>query len=159
VHRSVKTDTLQVVEKHSALLEVDGEDQVPVNADHSQICDFETEDDDTFEKTWKRIERIRKEDGNCISRTDGWTALHFATCWRHHDVMLALIKGGADVNRPSRLHRTPLDIAEDPEVEDHSPNHITVAILKRHGAQNYQPGSSGDSYGNTQLAQIESGNV
>ena len=58
---SARTDTLQVVEKHSALLEVDKEDQVPVNADHSQICKFEKEDDDTFEKAWKRIERIRKE--------------------------------------------------------------------------------------------------
>ena len=58
---SARTDALQVVEKHSALLEVDKEDQVPVNADHSQICKFEKEDDDTFEKAWKRIERIRKE--------------------------------------------------------------------------------------------------
>jgi len=60
-HPSDRTDTLQVVEKHSALLEVDREDQVPVNTDHSQICKFENEDDDTFEKTWKRIERMRKE--------------------------------------------------------------------------------------------------
>lgn len=45
---------------HSALLEVEGEDQIPVEADHSQICKFEKEDDVTFEKAWRRIGRIRR---------------------------------------------------------------------------------------------------
>jgi hypothetical protein len=45
---------------HSALLEVEDEDQIPVEADHSQICKFEKEDDVTFEKAWRRIGRIRR---------------------------------------------------------------------------------------------------
>lgn len=43
------------MQKHSALLEVYGEDQIPVNADHSGICKFESRDDEVYEKLWKRI--------------------------------------------------------------------------------------------------------
>ncbi|KAI9887902.1 MAG: hypothetical protein M1823_000290 [Watsoniomyces obsoletus] len=49
-----------IVDKQSALLEVKHEEQIPVNADHSAMCKFATEDDDTFEKVYKRIQRIRK---------------------------------------------------------------------------------------------------
>lgn len=47
------------MEKHSALLEVKHEEQIPVDADHSAICKFETDEDDTFEKVYKRVRRIR----------------------------------------------------------------------------------------------------
>jgi hypothetical protein len=47
------------VEKYSALLEVSHEEQVPVDADHSAICKFETDKDDTFEKMYKRIKRMK----------------------------------------------------------------------------------------------------
>ncbi|KAI9868894.1 MAG: hypothetical protein M1823_009056, partial [Watsoniomyces obsoletus] len=48
-----------IVEKHSALLETDHEEQIPVDADHSAMCKFETENDDTFEKVYKRMRRMR----------------------------------------------------------------------------------------------------
>jgi hypothetical protein len=60
LHQFCEADTFQIVEIHSALLEVEDEDQIPVEADHSQICKFETEDDVTFEKAWRRIGRIRR---------------------------------------------------------------------------------------------------
>jgi hypothetical protein len=47
------------VEKHSALLEVTHEEQVPVDADHSAMCKFEKEEDDTFEKVYKRVKRMK----------------------------------------------------------------------------------------------------
>ena len=53
------TDQIQIVEKHSALLEINHEEQIPVDADHSAMCKFETGDDDTFEKVYKRVKRMR----------------------------------------------------------------------------------------------------
>ena len=47
------------MEKYSALLEVHHEEQIPVDADHSAMCKFETESDDTFEKVYKRVKRMR----------------------------------------------------------------------------------------------------
>ena len=51
---------IQVVEKHSALLDVNHEEQIPVDSDHSSMCKFETADDDTFEKIYKRVRRMTK---------------------------------------------------------------------------------------------------
>lgn len=48
----------QIVEKSSALLEVNGEDQIPVNANHSEMCKFETRDNAVYDKLSKRINRI-----------------------------------------------------------------------------------------------------
>lgn len=48
--RPMKGLSTPVVEKHSALLEVSHEEQVPVDADHSAMCKFETDKDDTFER-------------------------------------------------------------------------------------------------------------
>ena len=47
------------MEKYSALLEVNHEEQVPVDADHSAMCKFETDSDATFEKVYKRVKRVR----------------------------------------------------------------------------------------------------
>ncbi|MCJ1279947.1 Kinesin light chain 3 [Puttea exsequens] len=47
------------VEKHSALLETNHEEQMSVDADHSMICKFETDSDDTFKKIYKRVQRMR----------------------------------------------------------------------------------------------------
>lgn len=73
--RHNSTDQRQVVEKHSALLETAHEEQLPVDADHSAMCKFEKDDDQTFEKVYKRIKRARKaanppekwEDGASLS--------------------------------------------------------------------------------------------
>jgi hypothetical protein len=48
------------VEKLSALLEVNHEEQIPVDSDHSAMCKFEKADDDTFEKIYKRVRRMTK---------------------------------------------------------------------------------------------------
>jgi hypothetical protein len=55
------TDRVQIVEKHSALLEVEHEEQIPIDANHSAMCKFEADSDDTFEKVYKRIRRMRTD--------------------------------------------------------------------------------------------------
>ena len=50
----------QIVEKYSALLEVDGEDQVPVDANHREMCKFGARDVPVYEKLFKRIRRMMK---------------------------------------------------------------------------------------------------
>lgn len=47
----------QIVEKQSALLEVAGEDQIPVHAHHREMCRFRGRDGD-YEKLFKRIRRM-----------------------------------------------------------------------------------------------------
>lgn len=51
---------LQIVEKYSALLEVQGEDQIPVDANHLDMCKFGARDDPVYEKLFKRILRMMK---------------------------------------------------------------------------------------------------
>jgi hypothetical protein len=55
------TDRVQIVEKHSALLEIEHEEQIPIDANHSVIYKFEADSDDTFKKVYKRIRRIRTD--------------------------------------------------------------------------------------------------
>ncbi|KAI9808253.1 MAG: hypothetical protein M1825_004710 [Sarcosagium campestre] len=57
--RPMKGHSTLIVEKHSALLETNHEEQIPVDADHSAMCKFETEADDTFEKVYKRVKRMK----------------------------------------------------------------------------------------------------
>ena len=52
------------MEKHSALLEIEGEEQIPVNANHEQMCKFTEREDDVYEKIFKRIGRMIKEKGS-----------------------------------------------------------------------------------------------
>jgi hypothetical protein len=52
--------SLQVVEKPSSLLEIVEEEQLAVNANHVLMCKFESRDDETYEKVWKRVRRILK---------------------------------------------------------------------------------------------------
>ncbi len=52
------------MEKHSALLEVDEEEQIPVDANHEQMCKFTEQDDVVYEKVFKRIGRMIKEKGS-----------------------------------------------------------------------------------------------
>ena len=55
------TNGVQIVEKHSALLEVEHEEQIPIDADHSAMCKFEADSDDTFEKVYKIIRKMRTD--------------------------------------------------------------------------------------------------
>jgi hypothetical protein len=45
--------TAKNVEKHSALLETNHEEQIPVDADHRAMCKFEADSDATFEKVYE----------------------------------------------------------------------------------------------------------
>lgn len=47
--------------KHSALLEIDGEEQIPVNANHEEMCRFEERQDDVYEKIFKRVHKMMIE--------------------------------------------------------------------------------------------------
>lgn len=55
------------MEKHSALLEIEGEEQIPVDADHVQICKFMEREDDAYEKLFKRISRMIKEQDGVLN--------------------------------------------------------------------------------------------
>ena len=46
------------MDKHSSLLEVSGEDQIPVDANHQEICKFADRDDAVYEKLFRRINRM-----------------------------------------------------------------------------------------------------
>ncbi|KAK5202499.1 hypothetical protein LTR41_011753 [Exophiala xenobiotica] len=59
--RPIKGLSSLIVEKHSALLETNHEEQIPVDADHSAMCKFETESDGTFEKVYKRVKRMKND--------------------------------------------------------------------------------------------------
>lgn len=50
-----------VVEKHSALLEIDGEEQIPVDANHVDMCKFTGQGDAVYQKIFKRIRRMVRE--------------------------------------------------------------------------------------------------
>ena len=52
------------MEKYSALLDLDEEEQIPVDANHEQMCKFMEREDDVYEKLFKRIRRIIKEQGS-----------------------------------------------------------------------------------------------
>lgn len=41
-------------------MEVEGEDQIPVDADHVDICKFAGRDDEVYEKLFKRLGRMMK---------------------------------------------------------------------------------------------------
>jgi hypothetical protein len=46
------------VDKHSALLDIPGEDQIPADANHEEICKFAHRDDVLYEKLFKRVRRM-----------------------------------------------------------------------------------------------------
>ncbi|KAK5202612.1 hypothetical protein LTR41_011644 [Exophiala xenobiotica] len=69
--RPMKGLSSLIVEKHSALLETNHEEQIPVDADHSAMCKFETEDDPTFEKVYKRVNRIKNDPQHITNEQSG----------------------------------------------------------------------------------------
>lgn len=42
------------------MLDVDAEEQIPVDANHERICKFGERDNETYEKLFKRIRRMIK---------------------------------------------------------------------------------------------------
>lgn len=56
------------MEKYSALIEIKGEEQIPVDANHEQMCKFTERDDKVYEKIFKGIGRMIKEKGgnSCV---------------------------------------------------------------------------------------------
>lgn len=62
----------EIVEQHSALLDAPDEDQLPVDANHRDMCKFAARDDETYEKLLRRIRRIlkaRHDAKQTVSRT------------------------------------------------------------------------------------------
>lgn len=49
---------LKIVGKHSALLEVPGEEQIMVDSNHREMCNIVSKDDDIYGKLVKRMRRI-----------------------------------------------------------------------------------------------------
>lgn len=60
-HGLVTDHIQQIVEKHSALLELSHEDTQPVDANHRDMCKFDTRNHETYKKLVKRVNRILKE--------------------------------------------------------------------------------------------------
>ena len=48
------------MEKHSSVLDIPGEDQIPVDANHEEICKFTHPHDAVYEKLFKRVRRMLK---------------------------------------------------------------------------------------------------
>ena len=48
------------MDKHSSLLDIPGEDQIPVDANHEEICKFAHRNDAVYEKLFKRVRRMLK---------------------------------------------------------------------------------------------------
>lgn len=57
-----------IAEKHSALLEIDGEEQIPIDANHEEMSKYSERSDDAYKKIFKRIRRMIKEQaGNSLN--------------------------------------------------------------------------------------------
>jgi hypothetical protein len=56
--------TIKIVEKSSALLEYPYEQQVPVDANHIDMCKYGSRSNSTYTKVCKRIKRMIKDSGN-----------------------------------------------------------------------------------------------
>jgi hypothetical protein len=57
----------QVVEKPSALLDIKDEEQIPVDANHEEMCKFGKREDDVYRTVCRRIERMMKDQKTSIS--------------------------------------------------------------------------------------------
>ena len=52
------------MQKHSALLDIDGEEQIPVDANHEEMCKFMEREDNVYETLFKRVRKMIKEQGS-----------------------------------------------------------------------------------------------
>jgi ankyrin repeat protein len=90
---------------------VDGEDQIPVDADHRNICKFATRDNVTYVKLFKRLCRMLKDQG-INSGYHGSTPLHQAAQEGDMDKLRYLLKGHkADIDAEDDDGMTPLHYA------------------------------------------------
>ncbi|KAK5525413.1 hypothetical protein LTR07_002565 [Exophiala xenobiotica] len=132
-----------IVEKHSALLEAHHEEQIPVDADHSTTCKFETDQNDTFEQVFKRVKRMKNKsqrDRAEQSLTNHRDLLH-AIETQDLAGVLANLSAGTDPGTPDSLGRTPVHKAIAMDNTD-----IMHALLE-HGARL----DTRDHYGETPL--------
>lgn len=54
------------MEKHSAVLDIEHIDQIPVDADHEGLARFSSSDDVAYEKLFKRVRRMIRTGGNSV---------------------------------------------------------------------------------------------
>jgi hypothetical protein len=63
------------VEKHLALLDIDAEEQIPVDANHEEMCKFSKRDDEAYEKLFKRIQRMIKGQEGSTPTACTWSGI------------------------------------------------------------------------------------
>ena len=56
-----------IVEKHSALLEVNGEDQIGLDANHRDVCKFGSQEDETYQMLVSRLKRMLREKDSILA--------------------------------------------------------------------------------------------
>ncbi|OAP53696.1 hypothetical protein AYL99_12136 [Fonsecaea erecta] len=69
--RPLKGHSSLIVEKHSALLETNHEEQIPVDADHRAMCRFATDQDVTYERVYKRVKRMKLRPRHLVNEQSG----------------------------------------------------------------------------------------
>ncbi|KAH0555801.1 hypothetical protein GP486_006255 [Trichoglossum hirsutum] len=76
--KPMKMFSTLVVGKYSALLDIDGEEQIPVNANHEEMCKFAFRNDYTYEKLFMRIRRMLKvQDSNSLNSSYNYSAISY----------------------------------------------------------------------------------
>ncbi|KAN0120203.1 ankyrin [Hyaloscypha variabilis] len=64
----IKGVSKEVVGKHSAVMEITGEEAIPLAGNHMEICKFSGVDDERFEEVWKAIKRLIESNPDQISK-------------------------------------------------------------------------------------------
>lgn len=49
------------MDRHSAFLDIDGEEQIPMDANHEDICKFSDRKDDNYEQVYIRVQKLITE--------------------------------------------------------------------------------------------------
>ncbi|PMD17876.1 hypothetical protein NA56DRAFT_707280 [Hyaloscypha hepaticicola] len=97
-----------IVEKPSALLEIDEEEQLPVNANHIQMCKFGSHDDETYEKVYKRVRRIlnsRLTPGKLKPATSKSTGIQSPDNTQHNSTVASTVSRSSHVTNGAQLDR------------------------------------------------------
>ncbi|KAH0544281.1 hypothetical protein FGG08_001544 [Glutinoglossum americanum] len=140
-----------VVDKYSALLEFEGEDQVPADTDHRGICRFADRDDATYDKLFCRLQRMlgtltssRPQSLRNPQRASNdfeWAYLHRAAQDGDPTELRRLLREGSNVNAEGQDGMTPLHHAA---VAGHDT--ITFILLNKDATVELQ-----DDFGRTAL--------